>query len=57
MKTQYGSKKTTMINLSNKVYDKIDINQNKYFSYCRKEKKVFLIMKINEKLIFVSKVT
>ena len=39
---QYGSKKNiTMINLSNKVYDKIDINQNKYFSYCRKEKNIF----------------
>ena len=42
---QYGSQnnkeKITMINLSNKVYDKIDINQNKYFSYCGKEKNIF----------------
>ena len=46
---QYGSqnnkKKITMINLSNKIYNKINIKQNKYFSYCGAEKKIFFTIK------------
>lgn len=42
------TRKINITNLSNKIYNKINIKQNKYFSYCGNEKKNFTI-KIKEK--------
>ena len=40
--SQNNNKKITMISLSYKFYNKINIKYNKYFSYCGEEKNIFL---------------
>ena len=37
-----NNKKITMINLPYKVYNKINIKQNKYFCCCGEKEKIFL---------------
>ena len=48
---QYGSqnKMKKMIIFLNKFYNKINIKQNKYFSYCGEEEKNIFTTKIKEK--------
>ena len=44
------TRKITMINLSNKVYNRINMKQNKFFSYCGGGGKSIFTIKIKEKL-------